>query len=235
MAKNNVATACAWLEFIRDHTQLDTSSLIARAQQDLVFVASVEAVLATASSPAHAMDALRSYCVNQLMGEPPRLPQPPRVHLQPYTVPYAFIKDVFAAQDRMRTRRYSTNDPHDTNPPPIPYPVHWPFDFQVVKGGQATTQVYPRGAGDNPVLLTSGWIACTPFLPPGVRGLVHVATTHTRYLYEFTLRSFVLPYQQALAIWVTPGESVEVQIANPLEDDLLCAGAFEGWGRVGLH
>lgn len=85
------------LEFIRDFSQLDTTLLVQRAMDDHKFLEAAEAVLSSAVGPWRSVEALRDFCVHNLIGEkPPREREleriRPRERVTPFSVPFALLR-----------------------------------------------------------------------------------------------------------------------------------------------
>ena len=84
------------LGFIRDFNNLDTTLIVKRVLEDQTFLEAAEAVLLSAIGPWRSVEALRDFCVQNTIGEPP--PEPnlterirPAHRMTPFSVPFSLL------------------------------------------------------------------------------------------------------------------------------------------------
>lgn len=93
-------TILGWLTFVQDFGNLDVAQLITKVAADDTFVEAVEAVLHSQYRPWAAFEAVRDFCISQLVsnGVKSNIPITPRTRVSPFSVPtellYAWARDI---------------------------------------------------------------------------------------------------------------------------------------------
>jgi hypothetical protein len=210
------------LDFIHDFNQLDTTSLVQRVLSEQAFLEAAEAVLLSAVGPWKSVEALRDFCVQNLIGiSAPTLGLADRIRpharMTPFSVPFALLRAMAPNPGQFevhRLRSLSVADAIDLHGPGVD--DRW-------------QTMVPR---DEAWLVTTMWARAIPRCAPKVHDIEVWDQGANRMLHRGKLWALTADAMPCFW-WLAPVTPIEVRITRQREDEQATLMlVVEGWRYI---
>lgn len=210
------------MDFIRDFNKLDTTLLVQRVMSEQKFLEAAEAVLLSAVGPWNSVEALRDFCVHNLMGEKP-IDEPlaekirPHGRVTPFSVPFALLR-AMAPRNQF--------DPHRLRSLSLSEAIE-------LRGASATEDRWPINVGrEEAWLITTMWGRAIPKPPlTGTQIIVHDEYAN-RQLHDGKLWALLADAIPCFW-WLPPVGRLEVKITQQRFDEpITLMLVIEGWRYI---